>query len=729
MQHFFLNFRYIYIQMVTMRRMILFFLFYGAVGFIGKSFSQSLRGENKEIQKIPIPQMKVKQYDLTSGQVRSFRSVNELGETALQLLEELTPEEYKSHPEYGLIPPTNACSNCIELIHERRPDMRVFVHVDTPSIKTYETVYGYLHYQDEEGNLRTLSDEISFHSSNWVCTGSTPFQRCLNLQTGEIKVSLLDNGYLRFGHETLLLLNDQEQIIYQEQTNTSSASFGIDGTLHPNYFSLANREAIIKPGGIKTNYVLSQSSPLLSNQNFAYLLIQDTVFLPSNHQMIYNPSENQIYIQNENGEWIYTFYPPHIYTRNPNVDRNALEEISPLSQIAYNVQSLSPNAFIYQIKIPKAVFSLLPYPIVIDPLSTFYSPYYGSRMYFRYTRLGAQCWKPLGNHCGYSVTVNVPALQGGTITSVRFEDEYDANCYLFGCCFYMNDGAFKIMGPCGISPSNNSFYWFCNASNPGTCTADGSAAYEIYTETTNCIVPACSFSLTYQMRNYDCYNACLTGGCGGNRTRFDYLYHPQNTYRIILDLRTVENNPTAEGSSGNVTVTCADLPVDLCANPSYGVPPYSTDWYANGSPIGSGNCITHNPPPNSTVTYTAVTTDACGKTYSNTVTVTNNCTLPIEFVDVKVFRGQKGPLLKWAIGGKEEGSPSYFAIEKSTEKTSWETIGKVPYVSGIQSYSFEDPNPTPNTTLYYRIKLFYTDGQYLTSKTVSYVFIPSQITI
>jgi hypothetical protein len=611
--------------------------------------------------------MVVKEYDLKSGKVLPFRSVSELGEKAVALVNQLTPEEYKSHPEFGLIPPTQACENCVELIHERRADMRVFVHVDQPTLKTYETVYGYLHYEDESGQLRTLSDEITFRSGDWVCTGASPFQRCFNLKTGEIKVNLLEQGFLRFGHERLYFVNNNEEITYEESPQINGPTFGVDGTFHPFYFSFLDREAIVNPGGVKTNYVLP-ASPSLFTDEMAYLVLEDTLFLPQGFQATYDEGTQRIYIQNPAGEYLYAFHPPILYSR-ATFDKS-LELHSLFSHISYELQKVASSVFLYRIRIPKSLLSSLPYPIVIDPLSTFYSPFYGAEMFFRYTTQGAQCWRPLANYCGYSVTVNVPNPQGGTIVSVRFQAQYITSCPSLWCCYYMNDVAFKISGPCGVSPSDNNFYWFCNSSAPGTCTADGSATYNIYTETTNCIAPACSYSLTYEIRNYNCYNACLTGGCGGNRTDFPYAYHPANTYRIILDLRTVENNPTAEGQTGTVNVTCANLPVDLCANPSYGVPSYTTTWYANGSPIGTGNCITHNPPPSSTITYTAVTQDACGTTITNTVRVNNTCTLPIEFVDVKVVRGEQGLVIKWLIGGKEEGDPTHFVIERRFDQTS-----------------------------------------------------------
>ncbi len=173
---------------------------------------------------------------------------------------------------------------------------------------------------------------------------------------------------------------------------------------------------------------------------------------------------------------------------------------------------------------------------------------------------------------------------------------------------------------------------------------------------------------------------------------------------------TVEGLATANGTSGNVTVTCADLPITSCSNPQYGAPAYTTVWQDNlGNTIGTGNCLSGiNPPSNSTVTYTATITDACGNTYTTSVTVNNTCVLPIQSLELKLKNHYLNAYLLWNVVGSDI---DYYEVLVGKQPEVLHPVGKVIHRSNQNQYEWQIPlTLQKESEIYFQIKAYLNDG-------------------
>ena len=92
------------------------------------------------------------------------------------------------------------------------------------------------------------------------------------------------------------------------------------------------------------------------------------------------------------------------------------------------------------------------------------------------------------------------------------------------------------------------------------------------------------------------------------------------------------------------------------------------------------------------------------------VTVTINCTLPVELIDFNATTQGAGALLTWATANEQNSA--YFIIEKSSDGISFEPIGKVTAAGNsatIQRYFFTDPTIATGIT-YYRLAQYDVNG-------------------
>ena len=99
---------------------------------------------------------------------------------------------------------------------------------------------------------------------------------------------------------------------------------------------------------------------------------------------------------------------------------------------------------------------------------------------------------------------------------------------------------------------------------------------------------------------------------------------------------------------------------------------------------------------------------SCSMTQSIKVTI--NCVAPVTYLDFTAVKQGEGALLNWETAN--ETNSAYFVIEKSSDGTSFEPIGKITAAgnsSTIHSYSFTDPSIATGIT-YYRLAQYDIDG-------------------
>lgn len=100
-------------------------------------------------------------------------------------------------------------------------------------------------------------------------------------------------------------------------------------------------------------------------------------------------------------------------------------------------------------------------------------------------------------------------------------------------------------------------------------------------------------------------------------------------------------------------------------------------------------------------------------TFSN-----SNSALPLQFVDFTIAPEKAQVLLSWKTA--DEVNTSYFLIERSTDGTSYESIGQVASLNNSTggSYTYADLFPKTGVS-YYRLKQVDVDGKYAYSKVLT----------
>ncbi len=336
---------------------------------------------------------------------------------------------------------------------------------------------------------------------------------------------------------------------------------------------------------------------------------------------------------------------------------------------------------------------------MIDPLVSSTATYTSGAKSFLYN--GA--WCGLSGSCNYSLNVSRPA--NSTITDVRFGAQYVSATSPCSC--WRNEAAFKISGPCGVSPSNAATFWGCGNTSAGTC---GASNISIYSETSACLPPLCSPAvLTYQIQNSYCY--CSTSGCVTSCQSM-----PNNTWSVTIEGRTVE----APAPSSLNPSPCTGS-VSLTAAPSFGVPAYTYVWTtgATSQSISVANAGI----------YSVTITDACGQTATQQFTIA--CPLSIDLSYFTAVKAGESTLITWET--MTEYNNDYFTIERMTDiDKGWELLGTVKGSANSVdklAYNFYDNSPYKRGVSYYRLKQTDFSGEVFTFEPKMVDFTENEIRI
>jgi hypothetical protein len=133
----------------------------------------------------------------------------------------------------------------------------------------------------------------------------------------------------------------------------------------------------------------------------------------------------------------------------------------------------------------------------------------------------------------------------------------------------------------------------------------------------------------------------------------------------------------------------------------YGKPKYV--WSPDNGTID--NIYSENPTftPSVTTTYTVLIPDPCNGPTPYNMTITVDCSMPVQFQDFTVRRQNSSALLLWQTSS--EVNTGYFEIQRSNDGINFTTIGYVQAAGNsnvLLSYSFIDEHPLDGTS-YYRI--------------------------
>lgn len=605
-------------------------------------------------------QMRQKVYNYTTFTSKSSPEIHEE-------LVKLTPKELQSHPEFGILPYDAPCDDCFELLQERKDSERMFVKKGTGGKHFYsQGVYGLYHYE-EKGYKISYDPRLKPVSANVYRSSRQEIPSVLDVN-GRYSAFERNGELFKFNNQMeLILVKNNGTSETLGQANWADHTVGDEGIYIKNAWTGIDITISYQRDRIKLNYVIPQ--PLNYLQDVNKLIFKDNIELPGGYTL--QPEDvdgmtSEGYI----GNYIVRDISHQDAFRIDKAfafDQSGLKENTILLNYTYTGNTLN-------ISVPESWLSSpgTAYPVVIDPLVSNTQFYSAGQMNFRYN--GDWCFGPNGS-CNYNLAISRPP--NSTLTGATFAAQYISS----SPC-WMEEAAFKIQGPCGISPSGAGIFWTCYPNtSPGTCSASG---VDIFAETSNCTTPVCSAILTYTIQNSYCYSA--TSGCVNS-----CQVMPNNSWSITLEGRTVETPlPTS------VTPNPCEGDVSLTAAPVYGVPGYTYTWStgANTQSIDVSNAGS----------YSVVVTDACGVQATQQFTIA--CPLSIDLTYFNVMKAGESVLVKWET--LNEVNNDYFTIERMTDlPDQWEELGKVKgskHSVEPVTYTFYDNAPYKRGTAYYRLK-------------------------
>ncbi len=635
-----------------------------------------------------ISAMQVKAYN--------FQSFTEQEKDISPELEVLTPDNYKSHPEYGKLPHNTPCQDCYELLQKRTVNTRYFVTKGSAGTEFHtQTAYGPLHYLDNSGNWVSYDPRLKE-----VETGVYRSDK----QETPIEFSVKDEQTCFYVGSKKIVLNNNLELLYVDsyggklsagKANWSNVSVGEEGVYITNAWPNIDIEIMTMLDKIKSNFIIKNK--LKGIEKYNYIVIKDAIELPTEYSISKGEGAS-----NAEGLWEGSLSITSS-TENFSFDIG--------TSVGYDQSGIKQHTKVFGYEFSNGHYSQyipvkwleqtsLVYPLTIDPTVTSSATYTAGVMEFRYD--GDFCGGSNGA-CTYNLTVARPA--NSTLTAATFNAQYlTSSAFCFGC--WMSEAGFQIIGPCNTSPSTTT-YWRCNNNSPGSCTGTGISLFS----TVNCLSPACSGNITFTMSNSYCY--CSTGGTCGGAVPCQTMAN--SSWSITLTgntLETLGNTATGNGIY-NYGGTCSGTQV-LNPNGSNGVPGYTYLWSPGGQ---TSPTITVNNWPNAT--YTCTVTDACG--VSRVATFNINCPLPIEMLNFDVTYNGNNVELNWKTAS--EINNSHFDIERSADG---KTFKKIATIEGngtsnvSHEYKYVDADGVSGG-IYYRLKQVDYDGLYEYSE-VKYVY-------
>ncbi len=606
-------------------------------------------------------QMQTKVYNYTKFTSKSSPDITE------ELMKQ-TPEELRSHPEFGFLPYDAPCDDCFELLDKRTDTSRMFVRKGTNGSYFYsQGFYGTPHF-DKEGYKLSLDPRLIKKSDGKYVSKRLVTPTVLNINERHSGFEINGETFKFNNKIELVLVKNNAPNESMGEANWSDYTIGDEGIYIKNAWPGIDITISYSQDNIKLNYIIPQ--PLNYLNNVTNLIFSDNLQLPNNYSIVpenYGANTAQGYsgkylINNALNQEIFS------------IDRAYVNDNSTIKENTLFLNYLLDNNQL-KLVLPNAWLNTATYPVTIDPLVNTTTVYGPGTMNFRYN--GDWCTGPNG-YCGYTISTSRPL--NSTITDVRFNAQYISS----GSC-WMNEAAFKIQGPCGISPATAGVFWNCNTASAGTCTATG---YSIYSETSSCLTPVCSSVLTYTIQNSYCYSS--TSGCVAS-----CQVMPINSWSITVEGRTLE----VPGLTTLNPSPCTGS-VNLAAGPSFGVPGFTYSWNTGAS--SPSISVT------SAGTYTVNVTDACGVSALQSFTIA--CPLSIEMNAFEVLKTNDKVLIYWET--INETNNDHFVVERLIDDD-WEEIGTVKgslHSNEKLSYKVIDENPFKRGVSYYRLKQVDTDG-------------------
>lgn len=599
-------------------------------------------------------------------------------------LEDLTPVEYRSHPEYGILPFNAPCDNCYELLQYRKDSSRMFVEKGSEGTQFYsQKGKAPLHYQDSEGNWLYYDYRLKPTSEPGIYQAEkqdTPIE--INTNSGETIIYLKDGSEFKFNRISLYHKSVDGVVTLIGAANWSDYSAGDDGIKVYNAWPGIDMEIQLSLDRVKTNYIIN------SNPGFAdgVLIFSDDLEIPQYYSLHTNPDAEiegltgmpitEIELSNENGVQV-------LIDEAFGYDHSGIKENYHIFGYGIEAGKMDLHIPVSWINNPDMV-----YPLVIDPSVNSSATYTSGVMRYRYN--GSYCGGA-NPDCQYNLVVARPA--NSTLTGATFDlfHQTSGGCGFSSC--WMSEAGFYFQTSCGVDG-----YWGCAWNGPGTCSASGLDISGLV----SCLAPACSGNVTFSIFNSYCW--CSTGGNCGNSCH----WIDNNSWVVTITGSTLETLGNTATGNGSTTITPPNCKGNTTLDPTAanGVPGYTYSW-STGSTSSTIN-VPNSPP----TTYTCTVTDACG--VSRIATFNIDACISMLAIELNEFKGEQvedGILIQWET--LSETDNSHFLLERKQPDGSFEIIGKIDgQVNSSQptDYRFFDANPQTGLN-YYRLTDVNTDGE------------------
>lgn len=596
-----------------------------------------------------------------------------------QELRDMTPHEYQSNPEFGVLPYNAPCDNCYELIHKRTDTTKYYVENGTYGGKFYsQTLLGTFHFM-EGGFTSSYDGHLQPINNNYYVAKNQDTPTFIDLDektTGFI----INNERFSFNNNLTLskVMMDGSEISLGT-ANWSLKTIGDDGMRIINAWPNIDITVDFGLDKIKTNYIIKNSLGDLSDVK--YLKFSDDMILPTGVTIeeggseLYDDNDNRIgdfILKNQSAQEVFKISAAFGYDASANKEHNR--------GFFYELESNQLSMFVpaYNWLDDQS----LVYPVILDPQVTSTATFTAGIMSFQYN--GA--WCGLVGSCNYNLIVAKPP--NSTITGTTFTAQYET---LVGFCAgcWRSEAAFKITSPCGASPAPALNFWNCNTTSAGICSA---ANVNVFPELGACLGAACNGNVTFQIQNSYCY--CATNGnCGNNCQRM-----PNNTWSMTLigtNLQTLGNTTTGNGSQVLSPATCSGTSF-LNPSPGGGVPGYTYAW-STGATTSTTTVPSYGSSP-----ITCTVTDACG--VSRVATFTIICPLGVNYEFITVNKkSQRNVEITWET--IEEKKNDFFTVLRSFDGVNFKEINIVKSKgTGNFNYSYLDIDALESTIVYYRLK-------------------------
>jgi len=492
-------------------------------------------------------------------------------------------KEYKSHPDFGIIPFQGPPEhNCIELLSKRDAYNRYYIKEGSNASHFFkQQSYSPINYLDAAGNWREINYRL--RPDNLVKKlfradqQPTPFVLNLNDHFASVQfngVQLKFNKGLRLFH-----IDSQGTRTSLGDGDWSKYRAGDDGLLIMDFYPGIDVAFTFSTGFMETSFILNHPVQFQDG----YLVMQQELEFPDGMKFIdeHSMQHSDLHIGKADRVPVFIIEKCYAYDNSHNAQRQEL-----LTSVE-RTNNLLVYTSVNWLNDPATK-----YPVVIDPVVTTSNSLAAATI--AGTQFSPVCWT---NSCDYFMTVPTPA--NTTITNIYTSFEYFAT----GLCF-AQDGGFSVdLGTCSYPSAPPGVITCAVPLSNFNC---GALNLTTLPDFTSCIpAPQCApqnldFTLHFYRCNNDpavvCGNACIRAS---------------QPWTMTIEGRTMEmvhNSPTQ--------IVCAGDSINVVTVTQFGVQPHQFVW----SPAAANN-DTIRVSPASTTNYTVTVTDACGTTATGSSTV------------------------------------------------------------------------------------------------------------